>query len=56
MEHYLNLNKPFYSVLITFMKGVTDANTIIGAGCLIYKDVRANSIIVNRQEHLIKSI
>ncbi len=50
MEHYLNLNKPFYSVLITFMKGVTDANTIIGAGCLIYKDVPANSVVKSKVE------
>ncbi len=36
---------------VTILKGVTIGdNTIIGAGCLIYKDVPANSIIKLKQE------
>ena len=36
---------------VTILKGVTiGENTIIGAGCLIYKDVPANSIIKLKQE------
>ncbi|WP_245539688.1 hypothetical protein [Riemerella columbina] len=35
------------------LKGVTIGdNSIIGAGCIIYKDVPANSIIINKQELL----
>mgnify|MGYP006348534941 CR=1 FL=1 len=30
-------------------------NVIIGAGCVIHKDVPANSIVVNKQEQIIKS-
>ncbi len=34
------------------LKGVTIGdNVIIGAGCIIHKDVPANSVIVNRQDH-----
>lgn len=39
------------------MKGVTIGNNVIlGAGCVIHKDVPDNSIIINKQEHIIKSI
>ncbi|MFV0226156.1 acyltransferase [Empedobacter falsenii] len=37
---------------VVILKGVTIGdNVIIGAGCVIHKDVPANSIIVNKQEH-----
>ncbi|MDH0673324.1 acyltransferase [Empedobacter sp. GD03861] len=37
------------------LKGVNIGdNVIIGAGCVIHKDVPANSIIVNKQEQIIK--
>lgn len=39
---------------VTVLKGVTIGdNCIIGAGCVIHKDVPANSIIVNKQDHKI---
>lgn len=39
------------------LKGVSIGNNVIlGAGCVIHKDVPANSIIINKQEHIIKSI
>lgn len=39
------------------LKGVNIGNNvIIGAGCVIHKDVPANSIIVNKQEQLVKEI
>ncbi|HBR11522.1 MAG TPA: acyltransferase [Chryseobacterium sp.] len=42
---------------VVILKGVTIGdNVIIGAGCVIHKDVPANSIIINKQEHLIKNI
>lgn len=42
---------------VIVLKGVTIGdNCVIGAGCVIYKDVPANSIIVNQQDHKIKSI
>ncbi|MFV0156678.1 acyltransferase [Empedobacter falsenii] len=42
---------------VTILKGVTIGdNVIIGAGCVIHKDVPANSIIVNKQEQLVKEI
>lgn len=42
---------------VTILKGVTIGdNTIIGAGCVIHKDVPANSVIINKQEHIIKSL
>lgn len=41
---------------VIVLKGVTIGdNVIIGAGCVIHKDIPANSIIVNNQEHLVKS-
>ncbi|WP_322971837.1 acyltransferase [Faecalibacter sp. LW9] len=40
---------------VTILKDVTIGdNVIIGAGCVIHKDVPANSIIVNKQEQLVK--
>lgn len=39
------------------LKGVTIGdNVILGAGCVIHKDVPANSIIINKQEHIIKTL
>lgn len=39
------------------LKGVTIGdNVILGAGCVIHKDVPANSIIINKQEHIIRPI
>lgn len=41
---------------VVVLKGVTiGANTIIGAGCIIYKDVPANSIIINQQQLVTKN-
>lgn len=40
---------------VIVLKGVTIGdNVILGAGCVIHKDVPANSIIINKQEHIIK--
>ncbi|QTV04565.1 acyltransferase [Faecalibacter bovis] len=42
---------------VVILKDVTIGdNVIIGAGCVIHKDVPSNSIIINKQEHLIKSL
>ncbi len=42
---------------VVVLKGVTIGdNTIIGAGCVIHKDVPANSVIINKQEQIVKSI
>ncbi len=42
---------------VVILKDVTIGdNAIIGAGCVIHKDVPANSIIVNKQEQIIKTI
>lgn len=39
------------------LKGVTIGdNVILGAGCVIHKDVPANSIIINKQEQIIKPL
>lgn len=39
---------------VTILKDVTIGdNVIIGAGCVIHKDIPANSIIINKQEHLV---
>lgn len=41
---------------VTVLKGVNIGdNSIIGAGCVIYKDVPSNTILVNRQELISKS-
>lgn len=40
---------------VTVLKGVTIGdNTIIGAGCLVYKDVPANSVVKNKTENFIE--
>lgn len=42
---------------VVVLKGVTIGdNVIIGAGCTIYKDIPANSIVINKQELVIKNI
>lgn len=42
---------------VIVLKGVTIGdNVIIGAGCTIYKDVPPNSIIMNKQELIVKSL
>ncbi|GGP03098.1 hypothetical protein GCM10010992_10140 [Cloacibacterium rupense] len=39
------------------LKGVTIGdNVIIGAGCVIHKDIPANSVIISKQEQVIKPI
>lgn len=41
---------------VVVLKGVTIGdNTIIGAGCVIHKDIPSNTVIINKQEHLVKS-
>ncbi|MDY3316187.1 acyltransferase [Riemerella anatipestifer] len=41
---------------VVVLKGVTIGdNTIVGAGCTIYKDIPANSIVINKQELISKS-
>ena len=40
---------------MTILKGVTIGdNCVIGAGCIIYKDVPDNSVVMNKQELMIK--
>ena len=42
---------------VTILKGVTIGdNSVIGAGCVIYKDVAQNSLVLNRQELIYKQI
>ncbi len=42
---------------MTILKGVTIGdNCVIGAGCVIYKDVPANSIVINVQNQETKTI
>lgn len=42
---------------VTILKDVIIGdNCIIGAGCVIHKDVPANSIIINKQDHILKSL
>lgn len=42
---------------VTILKGVTIGdNVIIGAGCTIYKDVPPNSVVINKQELIMKSL
>ncbi len=41
---------------VIVLKGVTIGdNVIIGAGCVVHKDIPSNTIIVNKQEHLIQA-
>ena len=42
---------------VTILKGVTIGdNCVIGAGCVVYKDVPAGTILINKQELVIKKI
>ena len=42
---------------VIVLKGVNIGdNVIIGAGCVIHKDVPSNSIILNKEEQIIKSL
>lgn len=42
---------------VVILKDVTIGdNVIIGAGCVIHKDVPSNSIIINKQEQILKSL
>lgn len=42
---------------VVVLKGVTIGdNSIIGAGCVIYKDVPENTILINNQQNLMKTI
>ena len=41
---------------VIVLKGVTIGdNSIIGAGCVIHKDIPANSTVLNQQEQIIKT-
>jgi len=41
---------------VTILKGVTIGDySVIGAGCVIYKDVPPNSVVVNKQDLAIKT-
>ena len=41
---------------VIILKGVTVGyNCVIGAGCVIYKDIPANSVVVNKQDLVIKA-
>lgn len=41
---------------VIVLKGVTIGdNVIIGAGCVIHKDIPSNSMIINKQEHIVKN-
>lgn len=42
---------------VVILKGVTIGdNCVIGAGCVVYKDVPAGTILINKQELVIKKI
>ena len=42
---------------VIVLKGVTIGdNVIIGAGCVIHKDIPSNSMIINKQEHIVKNL
>lgn len=42
---------------VVILKGVTIGDhAVIGAGCIIYKDVPANTLVVNKQELVMKPI
>ena len=39
------------------LKGVTIGdNCVIGAGCIVYKDVPSNTVVVNKQDMLMKQV
>ncbi|MDN0066650.1 DapH/DapD/GlmU-related protein [Bacteroides gallinaceum] len=40
---------------VVILKGVTIGNNcVIEAGCVVYKDVPDNSVVMNQQQHQIK--
>lgn len=42
---------------VVILKDVTIGdNVILGAGCVVHKDVPANTILINKQEHLLKTV
>lgn len=42
---------------VVILKGVTIGdNSVIGAGCVVYKDVPTNSVVVNKQELVVRTI
>lgn len=42
---------------VVILKGVTIGdNCVIGAGCIVYKDVPSNMVMVNKQELMMKSV
>ena len=42
---------------VVILKGVTIGDhAVIGAGCIIYKDVPANTVVVNKQELVMKNL
>lgn len=48
-------NNVWLATNVTVLKGVTIGdNVVIGAGCVIHKDVPANSVIVNKQELILR--
>lgn len=41
---------------VIILKGVTIGdNVILGAGCVIHKDIPSNSIVINKQEQIIRN-
>ena len=42
---------------VVILKGVEIGdNSIIGAGCIIYKNIPAGSVVINKQEQILKSL
>jgi acetyltransferase-like isoleucine patch superfamily enzyme len=42
---------------VVILKGITIGdNCVIGAGCVIYKNISDNSIVINQQDHVTKTI
>lgn len=42
---------------VVILKGVTIGdNSVVGAGCVVYKDVPENSVVVNKHEWVVKAI
>ena len=40
---------------VVILKGVTiEENCVIGVGCIVYKDVAAGSVVINKQELVIR--
>lgn len=43
--------------IVVILKGVTIGdNCVIGAGCIVYKDVPSNTVVVNKQDMLMKQV